>query len=167
MSRENVVRLRPTQLADLDYVLTAENAPENAIYIRQWSRDRHTAVIAAADEAHFTLEVNGQPVGYAILEDLANPDQSVLLRRLVVTEKGKGYGRQALRLIAQAAFETYNAHRLWLDVKPTNDRAKALYVKTGFVYEGCLRESLKTPNGFESMEIMSMLQSEYRQNQPQ
>lgn len=163
-----MVRLRPTQLADLNYVLAAENAPENAVYIRQWSRDRHAAVIAAQDYAHFILEANGQPVGYAILQDLTNPDQSVMLRRLVVTEKGKGYGKQALQLILHQVFDTYNAHRLWLDVKLDNDRAKALYAKVGFVYEGCLRESLKTPTGFESMEIMSILQPEYRrQHQPQ
>ncbi|PSN17094.1 GNAT family N-acetyltransferase [filamentous cyanobacterium CCP5] len=159
------VRLRPTQLADLDYVLKAENAPENAVYIRQWSRDRHQEVIDDADEAHFILDAGGQPVGYVILQDLLNPDQSVMLRRLVITEKGKGYGQQALALIFQQVFERHGAHRLWLDVKRDNDRAKYLYSKVGFVYEGCLRESLKTATGFDSMEIMSILQREYRQRQ--
>ena len=53
-----------------------------------------------------------------------------------MTEKGRGHGRAALRLAIELAFEEHGAHRLWLDVKPHNERARALYRSAGFVEEG-------------------------------
>jgi RimJ/RimL family protein N-acetyltransferase len=50
---------------------------------------------------------------------------------------------------------------LWLDVKTHNDRARALYLSEGFREEGLLRECLKTGDGYESVFILSMLESEY------
>jgi RimJ/RimL family protein N-acetyltransferase len=61
------------------------------------------------------------------------------------------------------AFDDLGAHRLWLDVKKRNERARALYAGEGFVVEGELRESVRVAGGFESMVVMSMLQSEFTQ----
>lgn len=79
----------------------------------------------------------------------------------MVTEKGKGYGKEALRLVKQLAFEELGAHRLWLDVKKQNVRARHVYESEGFVVEGVLRECLKAEAGFESLVVMSMLRDEY------
>ena len=66
-----------------------------------------------------------------------------------------------LRVAKKVAFDDLGAHRLWLDVKTHNTRAKALYDSEGFVVEGLLRESVRTDSGFESLVVMSMLQSEF------
>jgi diamine N-acetyltransferase len=67
-----------------------------------------------------------------------------------------------VRAIKRHAFDTLSAHRLWLDVKEHNTRARAVYAKEGFRYEGTLRECLKGPEGFESLVVMSVLEHEYR-----
>jgi len=82
--------------------------------------------------------------------------------RIVVTDKGKGYGRAAVRAIKRYAFDSLSAHRLWLDVKEHNTRARAVYEKEGFRYEGTLRECRKGPAGFESLVVMSVLEQEDR-----
>jgi RimJ/RimL family protein N-acetyltransferase len=79
----------------------------------------------------------------------------------VITDKGKGYGRQALRLIKQLTFDHLLFHRLALDVKVHNARARSLYTCEGFVEEGILRDRLKSDQGYESLVLMSMLASEY------
>jgi RimJ/RimL family protein N-acetyltransferase len=101
-------------------------------------------------------------VGYVILAGLIDANQSVEFRRIVITDKGKGYGKQTVEHVKKLAFETYNAHRLWLDVKGQNHRAQAIYQVAGFVIEGTLRECLKSENGYDSLVIMSILQREYR-----
>ena len=54
------------------------------------------------------------------------------------------------------------AHRRWLDVKPFNDRARALYRSEGFVEEGLLRDALREPDGsFQDLVIMSILRPEW------
>ncbi|NJL86253.1 MAG: GNAT family N-acetyltransferase [Leptolyngbyaceae cyanobacterium SM1_1_3] len=158
------IKLRLSTEPDLDFILSAEQHPENARFVVGWTRSRHQACLEDPDELHYILQDTGQQaVGYLILTGLTSPHHALELCRLVVTEKGRGYGRSALRQAQQLAFETYNAHRLWLDLKVYNHRAKQLYEQEGFVEEGILRECIKTDQGFESLILMSILHSEYFQ----
>ena len=164
----DMIRLRLTTPDDLPLVLAMEQHPENAPLVIQWSLERHQSASNHPNQSHLMIERCGNriPVGYVILAGLTNPDQSLELTRIVVSEKGKGYGRLALEQIKQLAFQDYSAHRLWLDVIEHNHRARNLYEQAGFVYEGTLRECLKTEGGFESLVLMSMLQSEYFSSAP-
>ncbi|MEO0406147.1 MAG: N-acetyltransferase [Cyanobacteria bacterium P01_A01_bin.135] len=163
--------LRPTTDDDLDYVLAAESDPANLPYIMQWTRDEHRQAIADPNLGHFVIawsDLEAAPshrekrVGYLILTGLQDSNQSIQLRRIVVTEKGKGIGRWAIAQVKSLAFDTYGAHRLWLDVKPFNQRAQTLYRTSGFVEEGTLRDCYKSPNGdYGSLIIMSVLRPEY------
>ena len=126
-----MVTLRSTQVPDLDYVLAAESSPENSPYIGQWSREQHIDLFSQADAAHLIVEDHQatppEKVGYVILQGLTDPDASILLKRLVITRKAQGYGRGAIELVKEMAFNKYHAHRLWLDVKDFNYRAQSLY----------------------------------------
>ena len=161
MMKVRKVELRPTLLADLDFVLAAEQHPDNAETIGHWTRARHEAAIACAEEGHFVVDCAGQRVGYLIVIGLGNPDRSLLLKRVVIVEKGKGYGRQAVQWVKHYAFETLKFHRLRLDVLISNARAKSLYLSEGFTLEGTLRDGYKTADGYESLHILSMLETEY------
>lgn len=102
-----------------------------------------------------------EPVGYIIIAGLENTNLSLEFVRITIGEKGRGYGKESFRLIKDWAFTKHNANRLWLDVKVNNMRAIHLYKKQGFVVEGTLRECLKNEKGFESLHIMSILKSEF------
>lgn len=143
-------------------MLAAEQHPENAPYVCQWSRAQHEGAIAAQDEAHLIVEQANGPVGYVLLTGLENPHLTLNLQRIVVVEKGKGYGRQILQWVKAFTFDTLGYHRLWFDVISSNQRAQSLYKSEGFVVEGVLRDSWKTASGYEDMLIMSMLAPEYR-----
>jgi diamine N-acetyltransferase len=157
------VRLRPTMTSDLEFVLSLEQAPENLAFITPWERMQHEAAIRFPDFRHFIIE-GGQgveAVGFLILIGCRGQNQSLELKRMVVGSKGAGYGRAALRVAKKVAFDDLGAHRLWLDVKARNTRAKALYDGEGFVVEGQLREAVKEADGFESLIVMSMLRPEF------
>ncbi|NEQ24314.1 MAG: GNAT family N-acetyltransferase [Microcoleus sp. SIO2G3] len=158
--------LRDTLKDDLDFVLAAEQDKENRSFISQWSREQHEATLLNQDASHLIIErINDtMPVGYAILLGLKNPHQTIGLQRLVITDKGKGYGKDALRLLKKLAFKELNAHRFWLDVKDFNLRARHLYEAQDFVMEGVLRECIKAENSFESLVVMSILRTEYQEN---
>lgn len=157
------IRLRSTVEADLDFVLAAETAEDNRRFITQWSREQHRTAFVDPDHQHFILERLGDrySVGYLIFQGLTDPNLNVQIRRIVVTEKGKGYGRMALQLAKKMAFSTFNTHRLWLDVKTFNPRAQHLYASEGFMVEGTMRECIKVGDRFESLTLMSMLRPEY------
>ena len=157
------VRLRPTMLSDLDFVQSVENDPANRPFITPWERMQHDAAIRFPDFRHFIIE-GGQGLeaaGFLILIGCKSRNQSLELKRMVVQSKGAGFGRAALRVAKKVAFDDLGAHRLWLDVKLNNARARALYDSEGFVVEGTLRESVRTAAGFESLVVMSMLRPEF------
>ena len=154
------VAARPSTLDDLAFVMAAERAPDNAPFVLQWPREKHVEAMTDPAYAHWILEHAGRPAGYVILMDLFNPHASLQFRRLVVTEKGRGIGRAAVRLVKAAAFERFGAHRLWLDVMEHNVRAQALYASEGFVREGTHRECLRVGDRFVSLHLMSVLSRE-------
>ena len=157
------VRLRPTGEGDLDFVLREEGDEKNRPFIGRWPRARHLEALSDGGLEHLIAEGRGgAPVGYAILTGVGDPGRIVCLKRLMVAEKGVGYGRAVLCLVKERAFVGLGTHRLWLDVKEGNARARGLYESEGFVAEGVLRDSFWTGEEHESLVVMSILESEYR-----
>lgn len=158
------VRLRPTMQSDLDFVLSLERDPQNRPYITPWERTQHEAAIRFPDFRHFLIE--GGPgleaAGFLILIGCRSPHHSLELKRMVVQNKGCGMGRAALRVLKKVAFDDLAAHRLWLDVKKGNDRAQTFYRSEGFVLEGTLREAIRSGDGYESLQLLSMLAPEFQ-----
>ena len=163
------IRLRPTMQSDIEFVLSLEQDPANLPFITPWERTQHEAAIRFPDLRHFIVEAGPDldAAGFVILIGCRSQNQSLELKRMVVRSKGQGTGRAALRVVKKVAFDDLGAHRLWLDVKKRNERAQALYAGEGFVVEGVLRESIRVAGGFESMVVMSMLQSEFTQRRSQ
>jgi diamine N-acetyltransferase len=157
------IELRRTTEHDLLYVLSAEGDEDSRRFIAVWPEEQHRAALNDTNIEHLIIESkpNSRPIGFVILAGLQGEHRSIEFLRIVVTDKGKGYGRAAVRAIKRHAFETLSAHRLWLDVKEQNTRARAVYAKEGFRDEGTLRECLKGLEGFESLVVMSVLEHEY------
>ena len=159
----NAVRLRPTAPDDIPFVVATEAAPESRIFVQVWTEGEHRAALENSDVAHFIIvdQASERPVGFVILAGLASRHRSIELRRVVVTTRGAGYGRAAVRIIKDHAFRELGAHRLWLDVLEENTRARRLYISEGFVEEGALRECFLTDAGFKTLVVMSILASDY------
>jgi diamine N-acetyltransferase len=157
------VRLRPTMLSDLDFVISVEHDAANRPFITPWERTQHEGAVRIPDFRHFIVEAGPgyASTGFVILQGCRNPHHSVELKRIVLQSKGQGLGRACVRLLMQMAFRDLGAHRFWLDVKSLNVRAQALYRSEGFVEEGRLRDSVKTDEGYDSLILMSMLEDEY------
>lgn len=161
------LRLRPTMLSDLDFVITVETDARNLPFITPWERTQHEAAVRIPDFRHFIVEAGAEyeRAGFVILQGCRNPHRSVELKRIVLQPKGQGLGRACVRLLKRMAFRDLKAHRFWLDVKALNTRALALYASEGFVEEGRLRESVRVSvdgaDGYDSLIVMSMLDREF------
>ena len=127
-------RLRPTVDADLDWVLALERDPANTPFIGSWTRAEHAAAIAAPDREHWTIERGrgGERIGYLIAFDLRARGHGVYVKRIVVADKSRGLGREALGRFARHAFDELGAAHVWLTVYPENERAQRSYRALGF-----------------------------------
>ena len=165
MNAARAVRLRPTMLSDLDFVISVEQDAANLPYITPWERIQHEGAIRFPDFRHFIVEAGGgyASAGFVILQGCRNPHRSIELKRMVLQPalQGQGIGRACIRLLAQMAFRDLHAHRFWLDVKARNLRAQALYRSEGFIEEGRLRESVRAGDGYDSLIVMAMLEHEH------
>ena len=155
------MELRDTASADLDFVLSAEADPGASPYLTVNSREQHEAMIADADQRHLIVTEGPDRLGYLVLRGLEDPHRNVEIRRIVIVDRGRGAGREALRLVVDRAFREHGAHRVWLDVLPHNERALRAYQAVGFVHEGVHREAFLGARGHESLAIMSILEHEW------
>lgn len=162
----DLIKFRATLTADLEFVKTAESDAENSRFVSQWTIEQHLNTIGDDDQLHIIIEEKNttKKIGYILFAGIQNPSHNIELRRIVITTKGQGFGREALSLSKTFAFETLKAHRLWLDVKTFNDRARHIYKTEGFVEEGIMRESMLYNGQYDSMVLMSILEQEYRDN---
>ena len=134
MSGSAPLRLRPTRTEDLDFVLRIEADPDYSRFIGSWSHAEHAAAFESPGTEHQILESrDGEaPCGYVITHDLRRSGHGVYLKRLAVRPRGKGLGREALRLVAEHAFRELGASHLWLAVRANNEGAARLYARLGF-----------------------------------
>lgn len=136
--------------------MDAENNKENKPFIVQWPLHKHKNVLKYPDILHLIIELSAdkRKVGYVILAGLNNENRSLELMRIVIIEKNKGYGSEAIEKIKNYAFEKLEYHRIWLDVKEFNTHAKSVYMKCGFKIEGFLRECIFVNNHYKSSYIL-------------
>ena len=157
------LELRITNKNDLPFVVKTEKEASKDGFVTSQKVEEHEVFLGDKDIRHLIIENDERSVGYILLAGLEDENDNIEFMRIVVSEKGKGYGRKSLKLVKQLVFEELNAHRLWLDVFDFNERAKGLYESEGFTVEGVWRECVKGESGRKSLVFMSMLRDEYKE----
>ena len=126
-------RLAPMRGADLDAVL----AIETRAYDFPWTRGNFIDSLAAGYVAERLLDGRGALLGYCIAAGGAG--EMHLLNLTVAPElQGRGHARAMLDALA-ARCRAEGVAQLWLEVRASNARARALYVRYGFAEVGCRR----------------------------
>ena len=116
---------RRMQADDLDRVAEIEALA----YEFPWSRAIFADCLRAAYECVVLVDANAI-VGYGVLSSGAN-EAHVLNVCVVPGLHGRGYGRRIVRRLLDIA-RWQRAERVYLEVRPSNPRAIALYESIGF-----------------------------------
>lgn len=85
------------------------------------------------DSAYIATENNGQPAGF-FCYSVNTEDNTGFLKFIIVdkAKRGKGYGKEMLKLALQYAFQITGATAVQLNVFSENPLAKQCYEKIGF-----------------------------------
>lgn len=128
-----MLTLRPTTAADLQSVAGWEAEPGTAVWLGETGREWHARALDDPGQEHLIGSADGVPVGFAVLAGVGE-GEAIELRRMVVAtaHRGAGHGRALLTAVLAQAYHRHGAGRVWLDVKPGNARARALYASAGF-----------------------------------
>jgi RimJ/RimL family protein N-acetyltransferase len=97
--------------------------------------------VRANEGAEFAIDVDGALVGRCGLFNIDALSRHAELGIAFGPEhRGKGYGRDAIRVLLRYAFTHRNLHRVHLETLATNTAGLRAYAAAGFVEEGRLRE---------------------------
>ncbi|WP_406069047.1 GNAT family N-acetyltransferase [Micromonospora sp. NBC_01638] len=145
--------MRPALPDDLDEITRIEVGPETTPYIGVTGREYHLAARADADQEHLVGVVGTTVTGFILLAGLRDGGGRIELRRIVLAHefRGRGHGRAMVRAAVAHAHERYDARSVWLDVKPDNHRALALYTSEGFRPDGTI------PDPQEPTEVLLLM----------
>ncbi|RNF84559.1 ribosomal protein S18-alanine N-acetyltransferase [Montanilutibacter psychrotolerans] len=141
--------LRPMREDDIERVLAIEvrgyEFPWTAGIFRDCLRADHAAWVLLADEAI---------IGYGLLS-VAAGEAHVLNLCIDPQSQGQGHGRRLLRALVQVA-RGRGAERVFLEVRPSNKSAIALYFDEGFNEIGRRPRYYPAKDGREDALVMAM-----------
>ena len=136
---DGVLRIADAGLDELASFYGMETESDNSRYIISHTLEAHHALFHKPEARYKAIYAEaGRLVGYMILM-LEPDDRSIEFRRIVISEKSRGYGRRAVELLDDICRNELDRERIWLDVFEFNDRARKLYESCGYRF---FRESL-------------------------
>jgi RimJ/RimL family protein N-acetyltransferase len=154
---------------DLDLWLLMEDAPPVPTSLAEYEaayERRATDAAAAVDEwVRFAIEAGGRLVGECSMFDFDPLARSARIGVLIgdQRDRGKGLGRDAVRVLLDYGFRHRNLHRVELDVLATNEAALRVYRALGLVEEGRLRDHAWSGGRHVDTIVMAVLRPDWAQ----
>ena len=146
---KDVPLLGPMAERDLDEVV----AIENAIYTHPWTRGNFSDSLHASYACR-TWRLGAELIGYFVL--MAGAGEAHLLNlSIAARHQRSGHGSALLREAAQIA-RRLGARSLFLEVRPSNQAAQALYRRFGFSRVGVRRGYYPAHSGREDALVLSL-----------
>jgi len=134
--------------ADIPSVMTIERRN----YSVPWSEGIFHDCLKAGYKG-FALLQNDDLVGYAMLQ-IGYKETHVLNICIDAASQGNGYARRLLATMETVSIKS-GAEMMFLEVRPSNPRARALYERNGFNEISVRRNYYDTPTGREDAVVMA------------
>jgi diamine N-acetyltransferase len=156
----NTLQLMRGAVDDIAFIMASERLAGYEKLVGRWTKLQHRKALADGRHAYFVARLNSDAVGFAIVRDWASPERVVHIKRVVVTQPGRGHGTALLRNLVRTIFSNTDAYRIWLGVFPENVRARRAYEAVGFQREGVARGQSYFGGVHRDELIMSLLRSD-------
>jgi ribosomal-protein-alanine N-acetyltransferase len=135
----------PSLLSMTTAHLDAVMAIEASAYAFPWTRGNFIDSLAAGYPARVLIDDQGQTLGYFIA--MEGVDEMHLLNITVAPAvQGRGHARSMIDALVALCGER-RAAELWLEVRGSNARARAMYERLGFVSAGLRKGYYPAPFG--------------------
>lgn len=113
------------------------------------------------DRLDLAIEYKGKLAGEVVLNEYDEDLKTCNFRILIGKEyRDKGLGSDAIKTFLDYAFNSLDLHRIELEVIAFNPRARHVYEKCGFVYEGTKRKAHRFDDEWIDINLMSILKED-------
>lgn len=141
MAFDPVGPIRAMQESDLEAVLEIENAAQ----LTPWTRNHFLDCLGNAHYLCQTVELAGQPAAFLILSRILD-ETHVLNIAVAPARQRQGVARQLLKQAIDAARRDAMSV-IYLEVRESNHRARALYESLGFTVSGTRKNYYRRGDG--------------------
>ena len=161
------VRLRPLRAADAGRLEVILREPDVVAWWGGYEPDVKRIVreiLADTDVVALAIDLEGEVVGLIQYEEENAPDyrHAAIDIFLATTWQGRGFGPEAIRILARYLFDERGHHRLTIDPAVANERAIRAYERVGFRPVGVMREYERGPDGvWHDALLMDLLATEF------
>jgi len=159
------VALRPLVADDLPAVYAVLREPSVA---RWWGaydeRKVRAELLEAPDATAFAIEVDGALAGVVVSSEETDADyrHAGIDIFLAPEYQDRGFGSEAIRVLARHLFRDRGHHRLTIDPAAANERAIRAYERVGFRRVGVMREYERGADGtWHDGVLMDLLAREF------
>ncbi len=163
------IKLRALEPEDLDILYKWENdadlwncgatiAPYSKFAIKEYIAESRLDIFQSKQlRLMIVWKDNGEPVGTIDLYDFDPMNLRAGIGILIdAAYRGKGIGKQALHLMKSYAFDILSLNQLYAHVPKQNEISLKLFSQSGYSNTACLKEWIKTSNGFEDTYLMQL-----------
>lgn len=165
------VYLRPITVDDTDDIIrwrNSEGVRKYFIYQGEFTRESQLEWIETKIKTGEVIQFmivekrTDRAIGSVYLRDVDHDDHKAEYGIFIggESEKGKGYGTQAAKLMIAYAFEELLLHKLYLRVLADNERAIACYKKAGFHLEGISKSDVYVRGAYRDVAWMAVINSQ-------
>ena len=150
--------------ADIPAIMAIERTPGFESFVGRWPHEKHAEEMAKDSVRYFVLRSSAEVKGFAIVQQIGEPDLRVHLKRIVARDAGQGLGSRLLNDVLDWLYTRTDTNRVDLDLFVENERARRAYEKSGFIVEGQLRDYHRSVDGrIRDALIMSILRKDWEQ----
>lgn len=146
---EKPVEIRALEMRDLARVVVIEAAS----YDFPWSAGVFSDCLSVGYYCR-VLDLQGRPAAYAVLS-VAAGEAHILNLTVSSKYRGQGLGRLLLRDFLGYC-RSHALSRVYLEVRPSNDVARLLYVSEGFALIGMRRRYYRSQDGREDAMVYAL-----------
>jgi diamine N-acetyltransferase len=167
------INLRALEPEDLEFLYQWENDPEvwkisntyapfSKFILRKYLEDSHLDIYQTK-QLRMIIEHVGpehvKPIGAVDLFDFDPHHQRAGIGILIAdkTERKKGFGKTALKLLIDYSFKVLKLHQLYCNISTSNNVSLKLFEKTGFGVIGIKKEWTKTHDGWMDEYMLQLI----------
>lgn len=110
----------------------------------------------------FIEKKDGTKIGY-IAHFLAHEKRTTLGYALAPSERGKGYGSEAIKIMVDYLFMSKNIVRVQAEINPENVASQRALENAGFKKEGTLRKAFFSRGEWIDTAVFSILREEWKE----
>lgn len=125
-----MLTLQPAKKQDVPIFTQMEMAQDTSSYIIPYTEEQHIAEMEKNEIKYLSIYQQNTLIGFIILA--LESGTRVEFRRIVIAQKGCGYGQMAMQLLEQYCKQKLQKRAIWLDVFESNKRGIHIYQKLGY-----------------------------------